>query len=96
MFDVETALENAESVIQEGLEFQIFFAPSQIVNFTQENIPVFLQKPNSSMLWTGVYLLGPVKLSLEIFTNSTLSIQTKENGVRLTIIDTRTTSLTLL
>ena len=28
MFDVETALENAELVIQEGLEFQIFFAPS--------------------------------------------------------------------
>ena len=97
MFDVETALENAELVIQEGLEFQIFFAPSQIRKFYSGKYSgIFTKTKLSSMLWTGVYLLGPVKLSREIFTNSTLSIQTKENGVRLTIIDTRTTSLTLL
>ena len=86
MFDVETALENAESVIQEGLEFQIFFAPSQIRKFYSGKYSgIFTKTKLSSMLWAGVYLLGPVKLSREIFTNSTLSIQTVENGVRLTI-----------
>ena len=51
MFDVETALENAESVIQEGLEFQIFFAPSQIRKFYLGKYSgIFTKTKLSSML----------------------------------------------
>ena len=51
MFDVETALENAESVIQGGLEFQIFFAPSQIRKFYSGKYSgIFTKTKLSSML----------------------------------------------
>ena len=81
MFDVEIVLENAKSTIQQGLEFQIFFASSQTWRGQTRKFPSgkysgILEKLNCHLFFEQVFTCW-VLWDLFKVNNKTI-----ENGVK--------------